>query len=82
MWLRIIFSVARLGSDSLPRIFSGIFAGSDYHKFLESQIQKVGSAYWAVFPELMRHGDVFVIFTLWQKTGSLWKVTDMDVICQ
>jgi hypothetical protein len=76
------FLVARLDSDSLPRIFSGIFTRSDYRKFLESQIQKPGSAYWVVFPELMPDGDLFVIFTLWQKSGGPWKITHMDVICQ
>jgi hypothetical protein len=76
------FLVAKLDSDSLPRIFSGIFARSDYHKFLESQIQKSGSAYWVVFPEVMADGDVFVIFTVWQKSRGQWKITHMDVICQ
>jgi hypothetical protein len=76
------FLVARLDSDSLPRIFSGIFASSDYGKFLQSQIEKSGSAYWVVFPEVMSDGDLFVIFALWQKTGGPWKITHMDVICQ
>jgi cytochrome c5 len=76
------FLVARLDSDSLPRIFSGTFAGSDYYKFLSSQIQKSGSAYWVIFPEVMPDDDLFVIFTLWQKPGSQWTVTDMDIICQ
>lgn len=76
------FLVARLDTDSLSRIFSGVFAGSDYHKFLESEIRRSGSAYWAVFPELMPDGDIFVIFTLWQKSKGNWKGTDIDVVCQ
>jgi hypothetical protein len=76
------FLVARLDPDSLPRIFSGTFANSDYYKFLKSQIQKSGSAYWVIFPEMMPDHDIFVIFTLWQKTDSQWTVTDMDIICQ
>jgi hypothetical protein len=76
------FLVARLDSDSLSRIFSGIFTRSDYRKYVESQIQTSGIAYWVVFPQVMGDGDLFVIFTLWQKTGSLWNITHMDVICQ
>lgn len=76
------YLIARLDADSLPRIFSGVFAGSEYHKFLEGQVGKRGGAYWVVFPQVMRDGDLFVIFTLWQKTGSQWKITQMDVICQ
>jgi hypothetical protein len=55
------FLVVRLDSDSLSRIFSGVFAYSGYHKFLESQIQKTGSAYWVFFPELVPDGDLFVL---------------------
>ncbi len=76
------FLIARLDSDSLARIFSGVFARSDYHVFLQSEIQKGGSAYWAVFPELRPDGDIFVIFTLWQKSGKTWNITHIDVVCQ
>jgi hypothetical protein len=76
------FLIARLDSDSLARIFSGVFARSDYHVFLQSEIQKGGSAYWAVFPELSPDGDIFVIFTLWQKSGKTWNITHIDVVCQ
>jgi hypothetical protein len=76
------FLVAKLDSDSLGRIFGGLFARSGYYKFLESQIRKGEIAYWVVFPEVMPDGDLFVIFTLWQNTHGEWKITDMDVICQ
>jgi len=76
------FLVARLDPDSLTRIFSGVFAHSDYRLFLESAIQKSGTAYWVVFPELRPDGDIFVIFTLWQKSQSVWNITHIDVICQ
>jgi hypothetical protein len=76
------FLVAELNPDSLQHIFSGTFTDSDYHKFLKSQIQKSGTAYWVIFPEVMPDGDLFVIFTLWQKISSQWTVTHMDVICQ
>jgi hypothetical protein len=76
------FLIAKLDSDSLARIFSGVFARSDYHIFLQSEIQKGGSAYWAVFPELSPDGDIFVIFTLWQKGSKTWNITHIDVVCQ
>jgi hypothetical protein len=76
------FLVVRLDPDTLGRMFSGVFARSDCRQFLESQIQKNGSAYWVVFPEVAPNQDLFVVFTLWQKAGAEWKITDMDVICQ
>ena len=76
------FLVVRLDSASLDRMFSGVFAHSDYHQFLESQIQRNAEAYWVVFPEVAPDADLFVIFTLWQKSHGEWKITGMDVICQ
>jgi hypothetical protein len=35
-----------------------------------------------VFPEIMPDGDLFVIFTLWQKSSGPWKITDIDTVCQ
>lgn len=75
------FLVARLNSASLDHIFSGVFANSPYGNYLRSLIGK-GRAYWVVFPEVMPDDDIFVIFTVWQKTGRNWKITDMDVVCQ
>lgn len=76
------FLVARLDLDSLSRIFSGVFAHSDYHAFLQKEIPKAGSTYWAVFPEMQSDGDIFVIFTLWQKNRGIWNITHIDVVCQ
>ncbi|MGH9540744.1 MAG: hypothetical protein ACRD2H_02540 [Terriglobales bacterium] len=76
------FLVAALDAASLDRIFSGDFAGSDYGRYLRQQIAKSGNGYWVVFPDLMSNGDVFVIFTVWQKTGGRWGITDVDVVCQ
>jgi hypothetical protein len=76
------YLVATLNPESLGRIFSGAFAHSDYEVFLQSEIQKSGSAYWIVFPELRPNGDVFVIFTLWQQSHKTWKITHIDMVCQ
>lgn len=76
------FLIASLNSTSLGQIFSGVFAGSDYGKYLRNQVRNGETAYWVVFPQVMPDGDIFVIFTLWQKTGEKWKITDMDTICQ
>lgn len=76
------YLVVRLDPDSLNRIFSGVFASSHYGKYLRNQVRKKKSAYWVVFPEWAPDGDLFVIFTFWQKTGRKWKITDVDVICQ
>lgn len=79
------FLVAQIDRDSLHRMFSGVFAGSDYGKFLQSEIGKGAGLYLAVFPELAPDGDVFVIFTLWQKsqqTNGIWKIVHVDVVCQ
>jgi hypothetical protein len=76
------YLVVRLDKTSLDHIFSGVFADSDYGKYLRKQIRNDKSAYWVVFPERAPDGDLFVIFTLWQQSGKEWKITDMDVICQ
>lgn len=76
------FLVAALDAASLDRIFSGDFAASQYGRYLRQQIAKSGNGYWVVFPDLMSDGDVFVIFTAWQKSGGGWRITDMDVVCQ
>jgi hypothetical protein len=76
------FLVARLDVDSLSRIFSDDFAHSDYHAFLQGEIPKASSTYWAVFPVLASDGDIFVIFTLWQKNQGVWSITHIDVVCQ
>lgn len=75
------FLVASLDSASLNHIFSGVFASSPYGNYLRSVIGKA-TAYWVVFPEVMPDDDIFVIFTVWQKTGHDWKITDMDIVCQ
>jgi hypothetical protein len=76
------FLVVRLDTESLGRIFSGVFAGSNYDKFAEGRIAKGGTSYWVVFPEIMPDGDIFVIFTLWQKSSTTWNIVDVDVVCQ
>ena len=76
------YLVSKLDSGSLSNIFGKAFASSEYYKFVKKQVQQKGDAYWVVFPELMRGGDLFVIFTLWQKSDSQWKITHMDIICQ
>lgn len=76
------FLIASLDAASLSQIFSGVFASSQYGKYLRGKIQQRASAYWVVFPEIMPDKDIFVIFTVWQKTGSKWKITDIDTVCQ
>ncbi|MFZ3200281.1 MAG: hypothetical protein WA175_03920 [Candidatus Acidiferrales bacterium] len=76
------YLVAGLDRDSMGRIFSGVYAKSDYDAFLEGEIRKAGSAYWVVFPELAPDGDVFVIFTLWQKSNANWNIVHIDSVCQ
>lgn len=74
--------VARLTTDSLGSIFSGLFAQSDYAGFLREEIQRNGPGYWVVFPGVAPDGDIFVIFTLWLKTGDVWSIRHIDGICQ
>lgn len=38
--------------------------------------------YWVVFPELMRDGDIFVIFTAWRKINDSWSIVHIDIVCQ
>ena len=68
-------------APNLPILFSEVFAGSEYHKFLESEIREGEGVYWAVFPELQPDGDIFVIFTLWQKSAG-WNIAHVDAVCQ
>jgi hypothetical protein len=76
------FLVAELNRDTLPRIFSDQFAHSKYEKYLAGKLAKAGPVYWTVFPELATDGDIFVIFTVWEKTEGTWSITDIDVVCQ
>lgn len=76
------FLIAMLYHDSLGRIFRDQFTESAYKKFLEQEVEKHGHLYWAVFPELMRDGDVFVIFTLWQAIDDTWRIVHIDIVCQ
>lgn len=76
------FRIAMLDHDSLDRIFRDQFTESAYKKFLEQEVQKHGQLYWVVFPELARDGDVFVIFTLWQKINEGWDIAHIDIVCQ
>jgi hypothetical protein len=75
------FLAVALNQDTVRRMFTGSFAHSNYEVFLENQ-SKTGSPYWVLFPERRPNGDVFVIFTLWQKKQSTWKITHIDVVCQ
>jgi len=45
-------------------------------------VGKQGQLYWVVFPDLMRDGDAFVIFTLWGKTKDTWGIAHVDIVCQ
>lgn len=76
------FLVVRLDTESLGRIFSGVFAGSAYNKYVETEVAKGRSFYWVIFPEVMPDGDVFVIFTLWQKSNATWNIVHVDAVCQ
>ncbi len=76
------FLVARLDSASLDQIFSGASASSKYGEYLRGKLRPGAGAYWVIFPEVMPNQDIFVIFTVWQKTRPNWKITDMDVVCQ
>jgi hypothetical protein len=71
------FLIARLDEESVNRIFSGVFANSSFENFLKNEVTKRGTSYWAVFPEVMPDGDIFVIFTLWQNLNNIWKITDV-----
>jgi hypothetical protein len=74
--------VAALTADSLRSIFSGVFAQSDYGGFLKDQVRRNGPGYWVVFPGVMPDGDIFVVFTLWLKSGGVWSIRHVDTICQ
>ncbi len=50
--------------------------------FLENRTKGNGNTYWVVFPELRPDGDIFVIFTVWQKIQGTWNITHVDVVCQ
>jgi hypothetical protein len=76
------FLIVMLDHNSLDRIFRDQFTESAYKKFLEQEVRKHGQLYWAVFPELARDGDVFVIFTLWQKINERWDIAYIDIVCQ
>ncbi|HXW56984.1 MAG TPA: hypothetical protein VEJ67_14635 [Candidatus Cybelea sp.] len=75
------FLAVALDRDTLRRMFTGSLARSNYELFLETQTGE-GSSYWVVFPERRPNGDVFVVFTLWQKKQAAWKITHIDVVCQ
>ena len=76
------FLIAMLDHDSLGHLFRDQFTESAYKRFLEQEVEKYGHLYWVVFPELMRDGDVFVIFTLWRKIGDTWGIAHIDIVCQ
>ncbi|MGA2096098.1 MAG: hypothetical protein ABSH39_07355 [Candidatus Acidiferrum sp.] len=76
------FLIAMLDHDSLGRLFRDQFRESGYRKFLEGAVEKHGTLYWAVFPERASDGDVFVVFTVWEKIGETWSITHVDVVCQ
>jgi hypothetical protein len=76
------FLISMLDHDSLGRLFRDQFTESAYKKFLEQEVEKHGHLYWVVFPELMRDGDVFVIFTLWRKIDDTWGIAHIDIVCQ
>jgi hypothetical protein len=76
------FLIAVLDHDSLGRLFRDQFTESAYKKMLDAEVGKYGSLYWVVFPELMRDGDIFVIFTLWRKIKDTWGIAHIDVVCQ
>jgi hypothetical protein len=75
------FLAVALDQGTLRRMFTGSFARSNYELFLETQIRS-GESYWAVFPERRPNGDVFVIFTVWQKKQATWKIIHIDVVCR
>jgi hypothetical protein len=74
--------IAKLDHDSLGRMFRDQFTDSAYKKFLEQELEKHDHLYWVAFPELMRDGDVFVIFTLWRKISDRWDIAHIDIVCQ
>lgn len=76
------FFIAVIDHDSLDRLFRDQFTESAYKVLLRGEVEKLGPLYWVVFPELMRDGDVFVIFTLWSKTKDVWGIAHIDVVCQ
>ena len=76
------FLIAVVDHDSLDRLFRDQFTESAYKSFLGKEVENQGQLYWVVFPELMRDGDVFVIFTLWSKTKDNWGIAHVDIVCQ
>jgi len=76
------FLIAVIDHDSLDRLFRDQFTESAYRGFLVKELDKQAQLYWVVFPELMRDGDVFVIFTLWSKTKDTWGIAHVDIVCQ
>lgn len=76
------FLIAVVDHDSLGRLFRDQFTESSYKNLLGKEVDKRGRFYWVVFPELMRDGDVFVIFTLWSKINDTWGITHIDIVCQ
>jgi hypothetical protein len=76
------FLIAVIDHDSLGRLFRDQFTESAYKDFLAKEVEKQGQLYWVVFPEVMRDGDVFVIFTLWSKIKDTWGIAHIDIVCQ
>jgi hypothetical protein len=75
------FLVIALTPDTLRHMFTGTFKQSNYEVFLEDRT-KGADSYWAIFPERRPNGEIFVLFTLWQKKQGPWAITHIDVVCQ
>lgn len=76
------FLVAEIDQQTLPLLFRDRFANSAYAQYLAGQVDKEGHLYWVVFPEMQPDGDIFVIFTVWERFRGTWSIAGFDIVCQ